>query len=89
MFRSYPRLAVTLKKVTLKQLTKVVWLTDAVDAIRVKTRLWAKELNWSIADVAKAAKTGALGRCYPERKNLVKLTGIWVFKRLLSWVEVH
>ena len=33
--------------------------TDAaLDAIRVKTRLWAKELNWSIADVAKAAKTG-------------------------------
>lgn len=33
--------------------------TDAaLDAIRVKTKLWAKELNWSIADVAKAAKTG-------------------------------
>lgn len=33
--------------------------TDAaLDAIRVKTRLWAKELNWSIADVAKAARTG-------------------------------
>lgn len=29
-----------------------------LDAIRAKTRVWAKELNWSIADVAKAAKTG-------------------------------
>lgn len=33
--------------------------TDAqLDAIRVKARMWAKELNWSIIDVAKAAKTG-------------------------------
>lgn len=33
--------------------------TDAqLDAIRVKARVWAKELNWSLADVAKAAKTG-------------------------------
>lgn len=33
--------------------------TDAqLDAIRVKARVWAKELNWSIADVAKAARSG-------------------------------
>jgi hypothetical protein len=33
--------------------------TDAaLDAIRVKVRTWAKELNWSIADVAKAARSG-------------------------------
>lgn len=33
--------------------------TDAMlDAIRVKARVWAKELNWSIADVAKAARSG-------------------------------
>lgn len=33
--------------------------TDAqLDAIRVKTRMWAKALNWSIADVQKAARSG-------------------------------
>lgn len=33
--------------------------TDAqLDAIRVKARMWGKELYWSLADVAKAAKTG-------------------------------
>ncbi len=33
--------------------------TDAqLDAIRVKARVWAKELNWSIADIAKAARSG-------------------------------
>lgn len=33
--------------------------TDAaLDAIRVPVRTWAKELNWSIADVAKAARSG-------------------------------
>lgn len=33
--------------------------TDAaLDAIRVKALKWAKELNWSIADVAVAARTG-------------------------------
>lgn len=28
-----------------------------LDAIRVKNRTWAKELNWSIIDIAKAART--------------------------------